>query len=163
MDKNESLKAKQVRLLRELALTTGIDITKKDDDKNINNKAEEEMEKRFENYIQAFNEKFEINAKERLKKAPLLINLYRNIVQSIYAPSKRYNLSMELLDKINKDLNKTLTIEQKYLLKQRKYCYDIITDDVIEQAFVLGYSICDELKEESIKNIHLKEIKSKNK
>ena len=29
MDKNESLKAKQVRLLRELALTTGIDITKK--------------------------------------------------------------------------------------------------------------------------------------
>ena len=157
MDKNKDLKEKQKRLLKELALITGVDITKKDNNKSINNKAEEEMEERFENYIQAFNEKFEINEEERLKKAALLINLYRNVVQSIYVPSKRYNLSMEMLDKINKDLNKTLTIEQKYLLKQKKYFYDIITDDVIEQAFVLGYSICDELKSESTKNILKKE------
>ena len=154
--RKEVLKAKQMKLLKELALITGIDITKKDKNKNIDDKEEKEMEERFEHHLQAFDEVFEINSSERLKQAPLLI-------QSIYAPSKRYNFSIRKLDKINKDLNKTLTTEQKCLLKQKKYCYDIITDDLIEQSFIFGYSMCSELREESIKNIPLKDIKSKNK
>ena len=161
--RKEVLKAKQMKLLKELALITGIDITKKDKNKNKDDKEEKEMEERFEHHLQAFDEVFEINSSERLKQAPLLINLYRNVIQSIYAPSKRYNFSIRKLDKINKDLNKTLTTEQKCLLKQKKYCYDIITDDLIEQSFIFGYSMCSELREESIKNIPLKDIKSKNK
>ena len=105
-EKRKKLKEKQIKLLKELALITGIDITKQDNNKNIDNKEEKEIEERFEHHLKAFDEAFEINSNERLKEMPILINLYRNVIQSIYAPSKRYDFSIKKLDKINKDLNK---------------------------------------------------------
>lgn len=152
----EELKAKQMKLLKELALITGIDVTKEDNNKNIDDK-EEEMEKRFKIYIQAFEEEFETNSQERLKQAPLLIRMYRDMSEKIYAPSKRYNLAIQTMSEIDKKLEKILTAEQKNLLSQKRYCENIIADDVIEMSFVWGYCIADELKEES------KEINIKNK
>ena len=151
----EELKAKQMKLLKELALITGIDVTKEDNNKNIDDK--EEMEKRFKIYIQAFEEEFETNSQERLKQAPLLIRMYRDMSEKIYAPSKRYNLAIQTMSEIEKKLEKILTAEQKNLLSQKRYCENIIADDVIEMSFVWGYCIADELKEES------KEINIKNK
>lgn len=151
----EELKAKQMKLLKELALITGIDVTKEDNNKNIDDK--EEMEKRFKIYIQAFEEEFETNSQERLKQAPLLIRMYRDMSEKIYAPSKRYNLAIQTMSEIDKKLEKILTAEQKNLLSQKRYCENIIADDVIEMSFVWGYCIADELKEES------KEINIKNK
>lgn len=153
----EELKAKQMKLLKELALITGIDVTKEDNNKNIDDKEEEEMEKRFKIYIQAFEEEFETNSQERLKQAPLLIRMYRDMSEKIYAPSKRYNLAIQTMSEIDKKLEKILTAEQKNLLSQKRYCENIIADDVIEVSFVWGYCIADELKEES------KEINIKNK
>ena len=123
MEKNkEELEAKQMKLLKELAKLSGANIGEKD--KNV--KDEEKIEKRFTNYIQAFEEEFETNAKERLKQAPLLIRIYRDLSEIIYAPSKRYNTSIQTIDKIDKELDKTLTAEQKELLNQKRYCENII-------------------------------------
>ncbi len=148
MEKNkEELEAKQMKLLKELAKLSGANIGEKD--KNV--KDEEKIEKRFKNYIQAFEEEFETNAKERLKQAPLLIRIYRDLSEIIYAPSKRYNTSIQTIDKIDKELDKTLTAEQKELLNQKRYCENIITDDLVEISFVWGYCMCDELRQEANK------------
>ena len=145
MEKNkEELEAKQMKLLKELAKLSGANIGEKD--KNV--KDEEKIEKRFKNYIQAFEEEFETNSQERLKQAPLLIRIYRDIMELIYAPSKRYNKAIQTIDKIDKELNKALTFEQKNLLSQKRYCENIITDDLVEMSFVYGYSMSDELRKE---------------
>lgn len=155
MERNkDDLEERQKKLLKELALVSGLDITKKDDNAKV---VKEEMEKRFKNYIKEFEEEFETNSQERLKQAPLLIRIYRDIMEPIYAPSKRYNKAIQTIDKIDKELDETLTDEQKNLLSQKRYCENIITDDLIEQTFIYGYSMCDELKKES------KEINIKNK
>lgn len=150
MEKNkEDLKEKQMELLKELATLSGANIGKKDKNKDVEDKGE--TEKRFENYIQAFEEEFETNAKERLKQAPLLVRIYRDYMELIYAPSERYDTAIKAMDEIDKQLDMTLTVEQKNLLNQKRYCENVITDDLVEMSFVYGYSICDELRKEANK------------
>ena len=149
MEKNkEDLKEKQMKLLKELAALSGANIGEKDKNKMLVEN-EEEMEKRFKIYIQAFEEEFETNSQDRLKQAPLLIRMYRDMSEKIYAPSKRYNAAIQTIDKIDKELDKTLTAEQKNLLSQKRYCENVIADDLVEMSFVYGYSMSDELSKEA--------------
>lgn len=145
-ENNEELKAKQIKWLKELESIEGVNGSKSNDNITI-----KEMVERFQKYIQTFEEEFKTNEDERLKKAPLLVRLYRDNMNIMYAPSKRYNLAIDSIDKINKELNVTLTSKQRLLLEQKKSCESIIIDDLIEIAFVYGYSMYDELSKETEK------------
>ena len=144
----EELKNKQEHLLEEIVQ---VDENKKIDSKEI----EQRREMNVKNYLEGFDKEFESNAAEKINKTPLMVRLYKDFIQEIYQPSKRYKLALKIKNEINADMEKTFTKEQKEIMKQFKECESILIDDLIEQAFIYGYAMCNQLKEESIKQYPL--------
>lgn len=112
---------------------------------------EELRKQNYKNYLEGFDEEFETHTKVRIKETPLLLALFNEFVQEIYRPSEMYKLAAKTKNIINDELLKILNEEQKNLLEQWQYCEDRILDDMVEQAFVYGYSTAVELREEAIK------------
>lgn len=104
----------------------------------------EEMQKdenKYKDYLEGFDEEFEINCKQRIKETPLLLSLFQEFVQQIYRPSKLYELARKTKTIISDELINTLDNEQKELLEQWQYCEDRMLDDMIEQAFI--FRLCN--------------------
>lgn len=120
-----------------------------------NKKIEEKREINLKNYLEGFDEEFQTHTKERIKETPLLINIFNEFIQSIYRPSKLYKLALKTKNDIYEEMNKTFTEEQKQLLEKWKYCEDRILDDKAEQAFIYGYAMCSQMKDEAIKQYPL--------
>lgn len=112
---------------------------------------QEKKEELYAGYLKGFDEEFETHTKQRIKETPLLITLFQEFVQEIYQPSSLHQMAQQVKFKISDELDKSLNKEQKKLLEQWKFCEDRILDDMIEQAFVYGYSISSQLREEAIK------------
>ena len=125
----------------------------KQDNKDI----EEVLKKEnlYTEYLEGFDDEFETNTQERIKETPLLMNLFIDFVQEIYRPSKLYKIATEAKKRIDKDLIETLNERQQFLYKQFKVCDDRILDDMVEQAFIYGYSMASQLREEAIKQYPL--------
>lgn len=104
----------------------------------------------YKNYLEGFDEEFETHTKVRIKETPLLIGIFNEFVEHIYRPSNMYWLAAKTKSMIKEDLLKTLNDEQKDLLEQLQLCEDRILDDMIEQAFIYGYAISVESREEAV-------------
>lgn len=102
----------------------------------------------YSGYLKGFNEEFETHLKTRIKETPILLNLFRNMMQSMYKPTKLYKVAVTAKSRIEKDLTKNMSKEQKHLFEQYNFCEDIIQEDEQEQAFIFGYSLSQQLKEE---------------
>lgn len=116
---------------------------------NIEN--EEQERKKYKDYLKGFDEVFETYTQEQIKEIPFLINLFNGFIDKIYKPSKIQKLAVHTKIEIDDALRPTLSTEQKYLLEQWKFCEDRITNDLAEQAFVYGYAMASQSREESIK------------
>ena len=79
------------------------------------------------------------------------MSLFSEFVQEIYRPSQIYKILLKTKAKINEKLENTLDNDQRRLLKQWKFCEDRILDDMVEQAFVYGYSMASQLREEAVR------------
>lgn len=108
-------------------------------------------EELYADYLEGFDEEFETHTKQRIKETPLLMSLFREFVQEIYRPSQIYKISLKTKAKINEELENTLDNDQRRLLKQWKFCEDRILDDMVEQAFIYGYSMSSQLREEAVR------------
>lgn len=141
-------------LLEELALLYKNDISNKEL-KIDNKKIEEKRQTNVKDYFKGFYKEFEIYREEKIKEIPVILRLYENFIEEIYQPSKRYKLALKIRNEINEDIEKTFTDEQKEIMTQYKECENIMTDDMVQEAFVYGYSMCSQLKEESTKKYHI--------
>lgn len=141
-------------LLEELALLYKNDISNKEL-KIDNKKIEEKRQTNVKDYFKGFYKEFEIYREEKIKEIPVILRLYENFIEEIYQPSKRYKLALKIRNEINIDMEKTFTDEQKEIMTQYKECENIMIDDVTEQAFIYGYAMCSQLKEESTKKYHI--------
>ena len=111
----------------------------------------EELKKaNYKNYLEGFDEAFETHTQDRLKETPLLMRMFNEFVEHIFKPSNMYWLAAKTKNRIKEDLSKTLTDEQKDMLEQLQLCEDRILDDMTEQAFIYGYSIAMQSREEAI-------------
>lgn len=111
----------------------------------------EELKKaNYKKYLEGFDEEFETHTKIRTEETPLLMALFNEFVEHIYKPSNMYWVAAKTKNMIKEDLLKTLNDEQKDMLEQIQFCEDRILDDMTEQAFIYGYAISVELREESI-------------
>ena len=142
----EELKNKQKQLLEEVV---EVDKNRKIDSKEI----EQRRELNVKNYLEGFDKEFETDVAEKINKTPLMVRLYKDFIQEIYQPSKRYKLALKIKNEINTDIEKTFTKEQKEIMKQFKECESIMIDDIVQEAFVFGFSMGYQLNEESTKNI----------
>ena len=140
----EELKNKQKQLLEEVV---EVDKNRKIDSKEI----EQRREINVKNYLEGFDKEFETDVAEKINKTPLMVRLYKDFIQEIYQPSKRYKLALKIKNEIDEDINKTFTKEQQELMKQFKECESIMIDDIVQEAFVFGFSMGYQLKEEAIK------------
>lgn len=112
----------------------------------------EELKKaNYKNYLEGFDEAFETHTQDRLKETPLLMRMFNEFVEHIFKPSNMYWLAAKTKNRIKEDLLKTLNDEQKDMLDQFQLCEDRILDDMTEQAFIYGYSIAMQSREEAIK------------
>lgn len=140
----EELKNKQKQLLEEVV---EVDKNRKIDSKEI----EQRRELNVKNYLEGFDKEFETDVAEKINKTPLMVRLYKDFIQEIYQPSKRYKLALKIKNEIDEDISKTFTKEQQELMKQFKECESIMIDDIVQEAFVFGFSMGYQLKEEATK------------
>ena len=111
----------------------------------------EELKKaNYKDYLKSFDEEFETHTKIRTEETPLLMQLFNEFIQNIYKPSNMYWVAAKTKNIIKEDLLKTMNDEQKDMLEQLQFCEDRILDDLTEQAFIYGYAISIELKEEAV-------------
>ena len=106
---------------------------------------------RYKDYLKGLDKEYKTNCAKKIKETPLLLALFQEFVQQTYTSSKFYELIHKTKILISDDLNKTLNDEQKNMLEQWKYCEDRILDDMIEQAFIYGYSMAVQFRDEAIK------------
>lgn len=148
--KNKDVEKRKKELIKELALLYDYDI-EKDNAKITKEEIEEKRKVNVKDYLGGFDKEFDTYTQEKIKEIPLIINLYQEFLQEVYQPSKRYQLAIKIKKEIDKDIEKTFTEEQQELMKQYKECQNIILNDMTEEAFVYGYCMATELREEAIK------------
>lgn len=159
MQEKEIEKRKR-ELLNELALLYGYDF-KEEKPKVSKEEIEEKRKVNVRNYLEGFYKEFKIYKKEITKEIPLLINLYEEFLQEVYNPSDRYKLALKIINEINENIEKTFSEEQQELMKQFKECQDIMIDDMVQEAFVYGYAMASELKEEVINKYSVADVDKK--
>lgn len=144
-------------LLKLLVEKMGYEFSKEKIIEKPSEKYQKKKEDLYTGYLKGFDEEFKTHTGQRIKETPLLITLFQEFVQEIYQPSSLYQMAQQIKSKISDELDKTLNKKQKKLLEQWKFCEDRLLDDMIEQAFVYGYSMASQLREEAIKQYPYKE------
>ncbi len=125
---------------------------------NIEEKIKEikETKSTINDYLTDFDKILEEHTAKRLKETPMLINLFNEFIGNIYKPSNLYRQALKIKNDINEEMNLTFSKEQKKLLEQWQYCDDRMINDMIEQAFIYGYAMCSQLRNEAIKQYPMK-------
>ena len=89
--------------------------------------------------------------KEKVKEIPLLINVFRKLIDEIFELNEFQLAVLQKQVSIENELLKNLTSEQIQLLEQLQKCGNILNSEMVEQAFIFGYSTAVELRNEAIK------------
>ena len=109
------------------------------------------MECKFKKYLEDFDEQFETHTAKRMTEIPLLLTVFNEFIQENYKPSEIYNLALKLRNQIKDEMEETFTKEELELIEQYQFYEDRMSDDMIEQAFIYGYAMNDELRYEAKK------------
>ncbi len=108
--------------------------------------------KNIDDYVEEFYNVFEFTSNERAKRYPMLMELYDNFMREIQNGDKNYRLMRKLRAQLDQALETTCTKGQMQLIDCSQCITDIINDEFAEKAFIFGYVMCNEIKEET-KNI----------
>lgn len=88
---------------------------------------------------------------ERKKEMPVLMNILEQFSSEIYGESKVQKKAVDEKDKLRKEMK--LNFEQNKLFEQYDELENLILDDMVESAFIYGFAISEELKDEVKRNI----------
>lgn len=104
--------------------------------------------KNIDDYVEEFYNVFEFTSDERAKRYPMLMELYDNFMREIQG-DKNYRLMRKLRAELEQALETTCTKGQMQLIDCSQCITDIINDEFAEKAFIFGYVMCNEIKEET--------------
>lgn len=110
---------------------------------------EKMKEDRIEEILKDFDEHFETKANERIKNKPIIMNIFNQFIDEIFETDQKYKLVFDKQQEILQQLN--LNEEQQELFEKWEDCQSRILDDRVERAFIYGFAIPDETREESKK------------
>lgn len=127
----------------------------KSETKQIKNALEEET--LYSGYLEGWDTEYGIQMQNRVKEAPILISILEDMNTEIHRPSKLYKIASTIRERIEEDLNSDMSDKSKRLLEQLKYCDEVILSDAMRDAFIYGYAISNEMKEETEKYFGKKE------
>lgn len=105
------------------------------------------LEDNWNKYLEKYENYYNLHIEKAEKKIPNLMKLLERFNDEMYIPTKIYKLMVQVKEKIEEELN--LNDEQEKLFEYWTVCEDNILNDIVEQAFIYGYSLAMGLKEES--------------
>lgn len=105
--------------------------------------------KNIDDYVEEFYNVFEFTSDERAKRYPMLMELYDNFMREIQGGDKNYRLMRKLRAELDQALETTCTKGQIQLIDCSQCITDVINDEFAEKAFIFGYVMCNEIKEET--------------
>ena len=105
--------------------------------------------KNIDDYVDEFYKLFEFTSDERAKRYPMLMEIYDNFIREIQTEDKNYRLMRKTKYELEKALEESATKGQMQLVECSESIQDIINDEMTEKAFIFGYMMCNELKEET--------------
>lgn len=125
-----------------------IDDVIKDKEKN---KSEYIINDRVNQFIREFEEDFDVKLnKNKMDTTDTLVDLYNQYMQVSYSPTPIELQAQKLKNKLQKELESQLTEEQIIILREIDYCSSRLREDIVEQAFVYGYSMSSQMKQEAV-------------
>lgn len=101
-------------------------------------------------FISQFEKDFKTDVVKEsiLAKAPILFELYNNYILTHHKPTTTYQRALDLGNKLQEQLEKDLTDQQKILLGEIDYCNTRMYEDLTQQLFVYGYIMHSQLDNE---------------
>lgn len=132
-----------------------VDMKEKEEIKEI--KEELEEENLYSGYLEGFDIEYGTQMQERIKEAPMLISILENMNAEIHIPSKLYKIANKVRERIEENLKSDMNDKSKKIFEQLKYCNEVILFDAMRDAFIYGYAISNEMKEETKKYLSRKE------
>lgn len=123
------------------------DMDEKEEIKNIKNDLKEEN--LYSGYLEGWDTEYGTQMQNRVKEAPILISILEDMNTEIHRPSKLYKIASTIRERVEEDLNSDMSDKSKKLLEQLKYCDEVILSDAMRDAFIYGYAISNEMKEET--------------
>lgn len=105
--------------------------------------------KNIDDYIEEFYKVFEFTSNERAKRYPMLMELFDNFIREIQCGDKNYRLMKRTKIELDQAIENTCTKGQVQLVDCSQCIQDIINDEMAEKAFIFGYVMCNEIKEET--------------
>ncbi len=107
--------------------------------------------KESKNILEEFDEKFGTNITERRKKMPILMGIFEQFSNEIYEENKAQKKAIDEKERLRTKMK--LNFEQNQLFEQYDELENLILDDMVETAFIYGFAISEELKDEVKRNI----------
>ena len=112
---------------------------------------EQLIDKRVNEILEEFSEDLKGVSKADIEKAPILSNLYDDYVKLyINDPTEKYTKIYEMRKQLQNKLERLLKVDGIALLRAIKYCNTLLQDYSSQQAFIYGYSMANQMKNEAI-------------
>ncbi len=106
-------------------------------------------ENRIEEILKNFDEHFKTSMNDRIKNKSIIMRIFDEFLREIYEVDDAYKIALETKEQVVKELQ--LNEKQQELFEKWEECENEILDNRVERAFIYGFSISDEEREESKK------------
>ena len=113
--------------------------------------SDKDIEGDFKKYLEDFDKEYNTYIKEKVKETPLLLNVFRKLIDEIFELNKFQMKILETQVNIEEKLLKNFNNEEIDLLEQLQKCGNMMTSELVEQAFILGYATATQLRDEAVK------------
>lgn len=113
----------------------------------------EQADNRYEELLKEFDKEYQTDLSNTIKNTPILKSIFDDFIQSIYVQSKIYKLSQKGKDILKEEIKNLCTLNQQELIKQYLYYENKISDDYIYQAFIYGYALSLQIKNETSSDV----------
>lgn len=104
-------------------------------------------------FIEQFDNSFNTKLKDKISKAPLLMDLFHNFIHEEFKKSDLYDEIINKILSIEDDLLSSFSPKQKELFENWESCRDELENYTAEQSFIYGYCLDKELKLEKENNL----------
>lgn len=108
-------------------------------------------EERFVKLLEKFDENFNTETKTEIKNVPMLLEIFNRFAEEMYQPSINNGKYLKQLIKVDEKLRNMLNSKQIKLLEERDTLNIKMHMEENEQAFVYGFAMAIQVREEAIK------------
>lgn len=106
-------------------------------------------ERRLNQILKEFDETFQKRMSDRLMNKAIIMSIFHQFIDEIYKVDEIYKKATTTKEMLINEMK--LDNKQSELLEKIQDCQSAIEDDLIERAFIFGFAISDEIREESKK------------